>query len=84
MSHLNVSVVCHGRTPIAPDSDGSDPFLTPKRKGCFQIIDSGNTMTTEHIVQRIIRHRLEYELRNENKEKKELKMLNGNNAKIAE
>lgn len=38
----------------------------------FQILNSGNTMTTDDIVQRIIRHRLEFELRNTRKEQKEL------------
>lgn len=32
-------------------------------------------MTTDDIVQRIIRHRLEFELRNSRKEKKELSMM---------
>lgn len=35
-------------------------------------MDSGNTMTTEDIVQRIIRHRLEFEVRNTRKEQKEI------------
>ncbi|GBP58120.1 Ethanolamine-phosphate cytidylyltransferase [Eumeta japonica] len=34
-------------------------------------LNSGNTMTTDDIVQRIIRHRLEFEERNSKKEKKE-------------
>lgn len=38
----------------------------------LQILNSGNSMTTEDIVQRIIRHRLEFEVRNTRKEKKEL------------
>ena len=38
----------------------------------LQILDSGNTMTTEDIVQRIIRHRLEFEERNSRKEQKEI------------
>lgn len=38
----------------------------------LQILNSGNTMTTEDIVQRIICHRLEFEDRNSRKEQKEL------------
>ncbi|KAL4712025.1 hypothetical protein ACJJTC_003692 [Scirpophaga incertulas] len=83
MDHFRVSVVCHGRTAIAPDADGSDPYKKPKERGCFKILDSGNTMTTEDIVQRIIQHRLEFELRNSRKEQKELalKPLNKEHAK---
>lgn len=40
-----------------------------------QTLNSGNTMTTEDIVQRIIRHRLEFEERNSRKEQKELAMV---------
>jgi ethanolamine-phosphate cytidylyltransferase len=39
--------------------------------GKFVMIDSGSKMTTEQIVERIIKNRLEYEERNLKKEKKE-------------
>ncbi|CAK1545021.1 unnamed protein product [Leptosia nina] len=71
MDHFNVDVVCHGATPIALDADSSDPYTVPKERSCFKILNSGNTMTTEDIVQRIICHRLEFEERNSKKEKKE-------------
>ncbi|KAG7210554.1 hypothetical protein KM043_012074 [Ampulex compressa] len=72
MEHFNVSIVCHGQTPIVPCEDGSDPYAEPKRQTKFKLLDSGNDMTTEKIVERIILHRLEYEDRNLKKEKKEL------------
>ncbi|XP_045450562.1 ethanolamine-phosphate cytidylyltransferase [Melitaea cinxia] len=72
MDHFRVSVVCHGKTPIALDADKSDPYKVPKERGCFKVLNSGNNMTTEDIVQRIIRHRLEFEERNTRKEQKEL------------
>ncbi|XP_034249352.1 ethanolamine-phosphate cytidylyltransferase isoform X1 [Thrips palmi] len=72
MEHFKVDVVCHGKTHISPDIDGRDPYLEPKAQGKFVTIDSQNDMTTEKIVNRIIMHRLEYEERNRNKEKKEL------------
>ncbi|KAG6444810.1 ethanolamine-phosphate cytidylyltransferase [Manduca sexta] len=75
MDHFRVKVVCHGLTTIAPDADGSDPYKVPKQRGCFKLLNSGNTMTTDDIVQRIIRHRLEFEVRNSRKEKKELAMM---------
>ncbi|XP_039755719.1 ethanolamine-phosphate cytidylyltransferase isoform X1 [Pararge aegeria] len=75
MEHFKVKVVCHGVTQIPLDADGSDPYQVPKQRGCFKALNSGNTMTTEDIVQRIIRHRLEFEERNSRKEKKELVVM---------
>ncbi|XP_047993216.1 ethanolamine-phosphate cytidylyltransferase isoform X4 [Leguminivora glycinivorella] len=75
MDHFKVQVVCHGDTTIARDADGSDPYAVPKRRGCFKIIKSGNSMTTEDIVQRIISHRLEFEMRNSRKEHKEIAVM---------
>lgn len=57
MEHFNVSIVCHGQTPIMPCEDGSDPYAEPKRQNKFKLLDSGNDMTTEKIVERIILHR---------------------------
>jgi len=57
MEHFNVSVVCHGQTPIMPCEDGSDPYIEPKKQDKFKLLDSGNDMTTEKIVERIILHR---------------------------
>lgn len=71
MEHFKVDVVCHGKTHISDDINGSDPYLEPKKRGKFIIVDSKNDMTTEKIVNRIIMHRLEYEERNKKKEKKE-------------
>ncbi|XP_072947401.1 ethanolamine-phosphate cytidylyltransferase isoform X2 [Epargyreus clarus] len=75
MDHFRVGVVCHGLTPIANDADGSDPYTVPKQRGCFKTLNSGNTMTTEDIVNRIIRHRLEFEVRNTRKEQKEIAVM---------
>lgn len=57
MEHFDVSIVCHGQTPIMPCEDGSDPYAEPKRQNKFKLLDSGNDMTTEKIVERIILHR---------------------------
>lgn len=75
MDHFNVSVVCHGQTPVAPCEMQGDAYAIPKMMGKFVLIDSGNTMTTEKIVERIIQHRLEYEQRNMKKEKKEIEVF---------
>lgn len=76
LEHFNVDVVVHGTTPIQLDVEtGLDPFAVPKALGRFVREDSGNDMTTEKIVERIIRNRLEYEARNAKKEMKEVALL---------
>ncbi|XP_069809770.1 ethanolamine-phosphate cytidylyltransferase isoform X2 [Dendropsophus ebraccatus] len=75
LDHFKVDLVCHGKTEVLPDKDGSDPYAEPKRRGIFQTVNSGNNLTTDDIVQRIIKNRLEYEARNQKKEAKELAVL---------
>ncbi|XP_069916234.1 ethanolamine-phosphate cytidylyltransferase isoform X4 [Oryctolagus cuniculus] len=75
LAHFKVDLVCHGKTEIVADRDGSDPYQEPKRRGIFCQVDSGNDLTTDLIVQRIIKNRLEYEARNQKKEAKELAFL---------
>ncbi|XP_063817287.1 ethanolamine-phosphate cytidylyltransferase isoform X2 [Pseudophryne corroboree] len=75
LDHFKVDLVCHGKTEVLPDKDGSDPYAEPKRRGIFKMIDSGSSLTTDDIVQRIIKNRLEYEARNQKKEAKELALL---------
>ncbi|KAL7989506.1 hypothetical protein Chor_012172 [Crotalus horridus] len=70
-----VDLVCHGMTEVVPDKDGSNPYEEPKRRGIFRLIDSGNNLTTDLIVKRIIKNRLEFEARNQKKEAKELAVL---------
>uniref|UniRef100_A0A672YIE3 ethanolamine-phosphate cytidylyltransferase n=1 Tax=Sphaeramia orbicularis TaxID=375764 RepID=A0A672YIE3_9TELE len=57
LDHFKVDLVCHGKTEIYPDKDGSDPYAEPRRKGILRTIDSGNSLTTDAIVQRIIKNR---------------------------
>nr|XP_033817125.1 ethanolamine-phosphate cytidylyltransferase isoform X2 [Geotrypetes seraphini] len=75
LDHFKVECVCHGKTEVPSDKDGSDPYLEPKRRGIFHTVDSGNGLTTDDIVQRIIKNRLEFEARNQKKEAKELAVL---------
>merc|ERR1711972_1243906 len=63
LDHFNVSVVCHGDTRVAPSKDGEDPYAEPKARGMFIKVESGNTLTTEMLVQRIVSRRMEYEER---------------------
>ncbi|KAI4471333.1 ethanolamine-phosphate cytidylyltransferase [Holotrichia oblita] len=75
MDHFKVDIVIHGRTPVMNDENGEDPFSLPKKLSKFLVVDSKNDMTTEKIVERIIRNRLEYEARNKRKEIKEMELL---------
>ena len=63
--------MCHGETPVSPDVDGGDPYAEPKRQGKFKEVPSGNALTTEKLVQRIVERRMDYENRNAKKEAKE-------------
>lgn len=75
IDQFKINSVAHGTTNIMSDVDGTDPFAYPKKLGIFTTVDSGNPLTTADIVQRIIRHKLEYEARNKKKETKELAVL---------
>lgn len=72
LDHFRVSVVCHGMTTISPDIEGEDPYSEPKARGMFIQVDSGNELTTEMLVQRILDRRMDYQERNRKKEEKEL------------
>ncbi|CAF1008234.1 unnamed protein product [Rotaria sordida] len=71
INHFKVSLVIHGQTIYDNDGDGRDPYEVPKGLGKFQQIDSGNPMSTQDIITRIINNRLVYEKRNKKKEAKE-------------
>ncbi|XP_040048059.2 ethanolamine-phosphate cytidylyltransferase isoform X2 [Gasterosteus aculeatus] len=75
LEHFKVDLVCHGKTEIYPDKDGSDPYAEPRRKGILRTVDSGNSLTTDAIVQRIIKNRLLFEARNQKKEAKEMAVI---------
>jgi len=75
LDHFNVSAVCHGDTRVTPSKEGEDPYAEPKARGIFVKVESGNSLTTEMLVQRIVSRRLEYEERNRKKEVKEIAIL---------
>jgi ethanolamine-phosphate cytidylyltransferase len=75
IDQFKITVVAHGKTKISPDVDGTDPYEYPKKLGIFKAVESKNVLTTADIVQRIIRHKLEFEQRNQKKETKELAVL---------
>ncbi|XP_070776437.1 ethanolamine-phosphate cytidylyltransferase isoform X3 [Enoplosus armatus] len=61
--------------PYAVGKDLLDHFREPKKRGVFRTIDSGNNLTTDDIVQRIIENRLQFEARNQKKEAKEMAVI---------
>uniref|UniRef100_A0A3Q2W6R8 ethanolamine-phosphate cytidylyltransferase n=1 Tax=Haplochromis burtoni TaxID=8153 RepID=A0A3Q2W6R8_HAPBU len=61
--------------PYAVGKDLLDHFKEPKKRGIFRAIDSGNNLTTDDIVQRIIENRLQFEARNQKKEAKEMAVI---------
>ena len=76
MDHFRVDLVCHGHTPVADGEAGDDPYYVPKQLNKFKAIESGNTLTTELLVQRIINNRLSFQERNRKKEEKEAVIWN--------
>uniref|UniRef100_A0A8C1QUU6 ethanolamine-phosphate cytidylyltransferase n=1 Tax=Cyprinus carpio TaxID=7962 RepID=A0A8C1QUU6_CYPCA len=75
LDHFKVDLVCHGKTEVFPDRDGSDPYAVPRKMGILRTVDSGNSLTTDVIVQRIIKNRLLFEARNQKKEAKEMAVI---------
>ncbi|KPP66185.1 ethanolamine-phosphate cytidylyltransferase-like [Scleropages formosus] len=75
LDHFKVDLVCHGKTEVLLDKDGSDPYAEPKKRGIFRTVDSGNGLSTDDIVQRIIQNRLQFEARNQMKEAKEMAVI---------
>jgi len=56
--------------------DHVDCYELAKDLGIYRTVDSGNDMTTEKIIERIIDHKIEFETRNRNKAKKEIASYN--------
>ncbi|XP_069125309.1 ethanolamine-phosphate cytidylyltransferase-like isoform X1 [Argopecten irradians] len=75
MDHFKVDIVCHGMTPVMPAEDGTDPYSIPQKLGKFKTLNSYNELTTRNIIERIIAHRLQYQLRNKKKSEKELLIM---------
>lgn len=47
----------------------------PRKQGKLRIVDSGSNLSTSKIVERIVRNRFDYMVRNKEKEKKEIDFL---------
>ncbi|KAF0887151.1 PCY2 cytidylyltransferase, partial [Crocuta crocuta] len=75
LDHFKVKLLVGWRRVRISSPSPSPGPQEPKRRGIFCQIDSGSDLTTDLIVQRIIKNRLEYEARNQKKEAKELALL---------
>ncbi|KAJ3661208.1 hypothetical protein Zmor_005616 [Zophobas morio] len=76
MEWFKIDVVAGGRFGVEDGADSDDPYKYPKEVRKFVEINSGSDVTTEKIIERIVKNKLEYMERNEKKEKKELDLIN--------
>lgn len=74
MDHFGVNLFVHGKHAIQSCEDGSEPFLVPIEMGKFLQIDSGNPITTEDIVHRIISRTDELTMSSKAKEMQEIQV----------
>lgn len=75
MENLKIDLVVSGRFQIVEEW-GQDPNTYPKQIGKFLQVDSGCNVTTDSVIERIIRNKSEYKERNERKEQKEIDLIN--------
>lgn len=76
MEDLKIDIVAGGRSHKGDHRPLEDPYKYPKEKNVFVMVDSESNLTTEKIVDRIITNKIEFKKRNENKEKRELDLIN--------
>uniref|UniRef100_A0A915DYL8 ethanolamine-phosphate cytidylyltransferase n=1 Tax=Ditylenchus dipsaci TaxID=166011 RepID=A0A915DYL8_9BILA len=73
VDRFRIDVVVQGcHTDHHSTIDDVDCYELAKELGIYRTVDSGNDMTTEKIIERIIDHKREFETRNRNKAKKEI------------
>lgn len=75
IDHFKIDIVCHGKTTIELDDNGKNPYEVAKELGKYVEVDSGNSLTTQMVVERIINKRNDFIKRNDDKEAKESRIL---------
>lgn len=75
IDHFKIDIVCHGKIAIEPDENGRDPYEVAKELGKFLEVDSGNKLTTQMVVERILNKKNDFIKRNTDKEAKESRIL---------
>lgn len=73
LDHFKIDIVCHGKTQIDLDEHGRHPYEVAKELGKYVEVDSGNKLTTQMVVERIVNKRHDFIKRNVDKEAKETK-----------
>lgn len=68
---MHAKFVVHGKRPVDLLPDRSDPYAVPKEMGIFAEVDSGQTLTTNEIVDRLVRRHADFEARNRKKVEKD-------------
>lgn len=76
IDHFKIDIVCHGKTYIDLDENGRDPYGVVKELKKYVEVDSGNKLTTQMVVERIVNKRDDFIKRNFDKEAKETRILN--------
>ncbi|KAK3751494.1 hypothetical protein RRG08_030519 [Elysia crispata] len=71
LDHFKIDLVCRGKNSVGENENGADRYCVPKKRGIFKLIDSGNQITSQTIVSRIVQRRAEYVARNQVKNEKE-------------
>ncbi|CAG9529765.1 unnamed protein product [Cercopithifilaria johnstoni] len=72
IKRFKIQIVAKGiRLPDHQMPGEPDPFRLPRERNMLRLIDSGNNMSTDQIITRIIDHRNDYENRNRRKECRE-------------
>lgn len=73
---FNIKLVVHGKTSSEPDINNEDPYKLPKEMGIYHEVETRfSHLTTQTIIDRIIKRRQAYEERNRKKQAKELAAL---------
>lgn len=72
IDHFKIDIVCHGKTHIELDEEGRHPYQVAKELGLYVEVDSGNELTTQMVVERIVNKRNEFIKRNIDKGAKEM------------
>eukprot|EP00760_Papus_ankaliazontas_P027208 PhM_4_TR3215/c0_g1_i1/m.79794/K00967/PCYT2; ethanolamine-phosphate cytidylyltransferase len=74
VSSLNVNVVVHGNVYEGTTLE-RDAYSVPKKLGIYQEIDAGSELTTDSLIERIVKQREAFEARNAVKAVKDKKAL---------
>ncbi|KAJ3629557.1 hypothetical protein MTP99_013942 [Tenebrio molitor] len=76
MDSFKIEIVVGGYCQVEDENVLGDPHKYPKEINKFVTVNSESDVTTEKIIDRIIKNKLEYMERNEKKEKKEVDLIN--------